>query len=212
MIAAGELEIGGNGPIDPKPGLPGSIGLDAGGNGSGPENQEILVDLGSSVKNNNPDGKPQWSLGGDDSDMFTIDENGVLTLKPQDAENPRDSDGNGTYVVEVTVTDPDTGATDTITITITVNNVVELATDVKVVDGAGAEITGNPVVGTTLHSAVTLDDGAGEKLDRTDATYQWQRALNGTEDWADVNGAISATYITTGADQGYKFRVDANGK
>ncbi|MGN5287844.1 hypothetical protein [Aeromonas sp. 11P] len=211
-IAAGDLEIGGEGPIVENPGIPGSIGLDGDGNGSGPENQEIKVDIGSSVSNNNNGGDLEWSLGGDDSSQFTIDDNGVLTLKPQDAENPLDSDGNGTYVVEVTVTDPATGAQDTITITITVDNVVEAATDVKVVDEAGVVITGNPVVGTTLHSAVTLDDGAGEKLDRADATYQWQRALDGTEDWAGVAGATSATYTTTGADQGYKFRVDANGK
>lgn len=212
MIAAGELEIGGGGPIVEKPGIPGSIGLDGAGNGTGPENQEIKVDIGSSVTNNNTDGELEWSISGPDSGQFTIDENGVLTLKPQDAESPLDNDGNGTYVVEVKVKDPITGAEDTITITITVTNVVEVATDVKVVDESGVAISDNPMVGITLHSSVTLDDGAGEKLDRTDATYQWQRALDGTEDWVDVHGATSATYTSTGEDQGYKFRVDANGK
>ncbi|MFM5630708.1 hypothetical protein [Aeromonas sp. R4-2] len=212
-IAAGELEIGGEGPIDPNPEIPGSIAIDANGNGHGPENQEIKVDIGSSVTNNNAGGELEWSLGGADSGQFSIDENGVLTLKPQDAENPLDSDGNGTYVVEVTVKDPVTGAEDTITITITVDNVVEQATAVKVVDAAGAEITGNPVVGDVLHSEVTLNDGAGAKRDRTDATYQWQRRNTVTDgEWEEVTGATSATYTLTGADQGYEFRVDANGK
>lgn len=213
-IAAGDLEIGGEGPIDPNPEIPGSIAIDANGNGHGPENQEIKVDIGSSVTNNNAGGELEWSLGGADSGQFSIDENGVLTLKPQDAENPLDSDGNGTYVVEVTVKDPVTGAEDSITITITVDNVVEQATAVKVVDAAGAEITGNPVVGDVLHSEVTLDDGAGAKRDRDDATYQWFRRDSRVADseFVKVDGATSATYTLTGADQGYEFQVDANGK
>lgn len=212
-IAAGTLEIGG-GPIDPTPEIPGSIALDANGKGSGPENTEIKVDLGSTVTSNNPGGELVWSVGGGDGGHFTIDDNGVLTLKPQDAENPLDTDGNGTYVVEVTVTDPVTGATDKITVEITVTNVTENATSVKVVDEAGADITGNPVVGTTLHSAVTLDDGAGEKRDRNDATYQWERRDSRTTGaaWEAVVGATNPTYTLSGADQGFEFRVDANGK
>lgn len=213
IIASGSLEIGG-GPIEPDPAIPGSIALGSDGKGSGPENTEIKVDLGSTVTSNNPSGKLEWSVGGVDSGHFTIDENGVLTLKPQDAENPLDSDANGTYVVEVTVKDPITGATDTITIEITVTNVIENATSVKVVDDSGADITGNPVVDTTLHSAVTLDDGAGEKRDRNDATYQWERRDSRTTGatWEAVVGATNPTYTLTGADQGYEFRVDANGK
>ncbi|MGL4748796.1 MAG: hypothetical protein ACRDAR_20280 [Aeromonas veronii] len=213
-IAAADLDIGGKGPIEPNPGIPGSIAIDGDGNGHGPENQEIKVDIGASVSTNNPDGELSWSLSGDDSGQFTIDTNGVLTLKPQDAENPLDSDGNGSYVVEVTVKDPATGAEDTIVITITVDNVVEVATAVKVVDAAGVEISGNPVVGTTLHAAVTLNDGAGEKLDRADATYQWERrdSRDAGAVWTEVTGATNPTYTLTGADQGYEFRIDANGK
>lgn len=213
MIAAGSLEIGG-GPIEPDPGIPGSIALGSDGKGSGPENTEIKVDLGSTVTSNNPGGELEWSIGGADGGQFTIDDNGVLTLKPQDAENPRDTDSNGSYIVEVTVKDPITGATDTITIEITVTNVTETATSVKVVDEAGADITGNPIVGTTLHSAVTLDDGAGEKRDRNDATYQWERRDGRTAGaaWVAVAGATNPTYTLTGADQGFEFRVDANGK
>lgn len=212
-IVAGELVIGGGGPIVENPNIPGSIGLDIDGNGNGPENQEIKVDIGSSVTNNNSGGELEWSLGGDDSSQFTIDENGVLTLKPQDNEKPLDSDSNGTYVVEVTVTDPATGAQDTITVTITVDNVVEIATSVKVVDATGADITGNPVVGDVLHTAVTLNDGAGEKRDRTDATYKWERRNTVTNgEWEVVVDAEGPTYTLIGADQGYEFRVDANGK
>ena len=203
-IAAGDLEIGGEGPI---------IGIDTDGNGTGVENQEIKVDIGSSVTNNNTGGDLEWSIAGADSGQFTIDDNGVLTLKPQNFEDPVDSDGDGAYVVEVTVKDPATGAEDTITITITITDVAENATAVKVVDATGTEITGNPIVGDVLHSAVTLDDGLGEKLDRTDATYQWQRrdtVNSGT--WVDVAGATNPTYTVTGADQGFEFRVDANGK
>ncbi|PJG58325.1 hypothetical protein [Aeromonas cavernicola] len=215
-LVAGELEIGGEGPIDPNPEIPGSIGLDADGKGSGPENQEIKVDIGSSVTSSNPDANLEWSLGGADAGQFTVDENGVLTLKPQDAENPVDSDGNGTYVVEVTVTDPATGASDTVIVEITVVNVVEVATAVKVVNASGAEITGNPIVGDVLHTAVTLNDGAGEKRDRTDATYKWERRVArvvGSEgEWMTVSGETSPTYTVKAEDQGYEFRVDANGK
>lgn len=210
-IAAGDLEIGGEGPIDPNPEIPGSIAIDASGNGHGPENQEIKVDIGSSVTTNNPDGTLEWSLSGDDSSQFTIDENGVLTLKPQDRENPQDNGEDNTYVVTVTVTDPATGATDDIDITITVDNVEEHATAVKVVDAAGVEITGNPVVGDVLHSEVTLDDGAGAKRDRTDAVYKWERRNTVTDgEWETVGD--TPTYTLTGADQGYEFRLDADGK
>lgn len=212
LVEAGSLNIKDD-PIDPNPSVPGSIGLDGSGNGSGPENTEIKVDLGANVTNNNPNGSLVWELSGPDQGMFTVDGQGVLTLKPQDYENPADSDGNNTYVVTVKVTDPVTGATDEKVVTITINNVAENATAVEVVDAAGNPLATNPVVGDTLHSAVTLDDGAGRKLDRADATYQWQRRNTVTNgEWEVVAGAVNPTYTLNGADQGYEFRIDANGK
>ncbi|HDO1322949.1 TPA: cadherin repeat domain-containing protein [Aeromonas veronii] len=212
-IAAGSVDIG-NGEIKANPNIKESIGIDANGKGHGSENKEIKVDIGSSVTNNNTGGKLEWGVSGQDSAQFTIDKDGVLTLKPQDAEKPLDSDANGSYTVVVTVTDPATGAKDNTTITITVDNVVEVATAVKVVDAKGAAITGNPIVGDTLHAAVTLNDGAGEKLDRADATFKWERRNTTVTDgkWEAVKDAVGATYKLTGADQGYEFRVDASGK
>lgn len=211
VIAAGDLNIGGGGPIEPNGS--GTIGLDANGNGSGPENQEIKVDLGNAVVTNNPGGTLEWSLSGPDSGKFTVNDNGVLTLAPQDFEDPQDADGNNTYEVTVKVKDPVTGAEDEQLVVITITNVVEAATAVKVVDAAGADITKNPIVGDVLHSAVTLDDGKGEKIDRGDATYQWQRRdTRSGGDWVDIAGATGPTYTLTGEDQGYEFRVDANGK
>ncbi|PJG57996.1 cadherin domain-containing protein [Aeromonas cavernicola] len=220
-IIAGNVNIDLGEGIDKDVNIPGSIDIDANGNGHGPENTEIKVDMGSSIaENNNPNGDLTWSISGPDAGQFEIDENtGVVTLKPQDAENPKDADGNGTYEVQVTVTDPATGATDEITIVITVDNTVEEAESVRVVDANGVSITGNPVVGTELHSAVTLKDGLNntpgvEVRDRADATYQWQRRDTRTADseWVNVDGATNPTYTLTGADQGFEFRVDANGK
>lgn len=173
--------------------------------------------LALAATSNNPNANLEWALdGGADAALFSINPaTGELTMAAKDFEAPADSDTNNTYVVTVKVTDSVSGATTSMELTVTVTNVVETATSVEVVDGAGVVISGNPLVGTVLHSKVTLDDGQGAVTDRTDATYQWQRngsAVGQPNTWVDIVGATGATYTVTAEDQGYEVRVDANGK
>lgn len=179
------------------------------------ENDAYSLNL-AVASNNNPNPVYNWEIeDGLDKALFAIDAStGQLTMAAKDFEAPTDSDANNTYLVKVKVTDTVSGATSSIELTVTVTNVVENATTVEVVDDAGVAVTGNPLVGTTLHTMVTLDDGQGAKQDRTDATYQWQRNGDaiGQPGWVDISGATGATYTVTAEDQGYEIRVDANGK
>ncbi|MGL4751482.1 MAG: hypothetical protein ACRCXB_03520 [Aeromonadaceae bacterium] len=178
------------------------------------ENADYSVTL-TTASNNNPNPVLKWELdGGADAAMFAIDEaTGKLTMAAKDFEAPEDVGADNTYIVTVKVTDTVTGATATKEITVTVTNVVEDVELVTIIDGAGNEVSGNPLVGTVLHTKVTLDDGKGAVIDRTDATYKWQRAHNTTPTtWNDISGATEATYTVTAEDQGYLILVDVNGK
>lgn len=139
------------------------------------------------------------------------------------------TDANGEVLVELThnaaevITviaawdDAGTAGTAQDSVTFTVSNLIAATDGVLVVDAANAPIAGNPVVGSTLHSRVTLQGETSiPAIDRTQTpggktiTYQWQRSVTGANTWTDVNGATGASYDLRGNDQGYDFRVDAN--
>lgn len=101
----------------------------------------------------------------------------------------------------------------------TVSDLIVGTNGVLIVDASNQELTGNPVVDTTLHSRVTLQGEASPaSADRTQTpsgktiTYQWQRRNTqiGGALWEDIPTATGVTYPVVGADQGYEFRVDAN--
>lgn len=101
----------------------------------------------------------------------------------------------------------------------TVSDVIATTNGVLIVDGSNVEVTGNPIVDTTLHSRVTLQgEVSPAAADRTQTpsgktiSYQWQRRDTqvGGALWEDIPAATGVTYQVVGADQGYEFRVDAN--
>ncbi|KAE9625319.1 hypothetical protein GL272_14050 [Aeromonas veronii] len=179
------------------------------------ENEPFSLSL--VVSSDNPSPIYEWELnGGADANLFNIvKDTGELTMSAKDFEEPEDSDTNNSYIVDVKVTDTVSGAMATIELAINVVNVIKDIVNVEVVDTNGVAIVGNPLVGTVLHTKVTLDDGNGFVIDSTNATYQWQRngkAVGQNDTWIDITNATSATYTVTAEDQGYEIRVDANGK
>lgn len=166
--------------------------------------------------NNNPNPMLEWEIsGGADALKFSLmRESGELTMSAKDFEAPEDDDSDNSYNVSVKVTDSVTGATSTRDLTITVVNIVENVNSVRIVDDKGVDMDGNPIVGTTLHTLTALDDNAGAILDRRDVTYRWQRngAEVGDDSWSDITDANQETYEVKAEDQGYKIRVDVNGK
>ena len=78
-------------------------------------------------------GTVRWSLGGQDSRLFTISEQGEFSFRedsPPDYDLPGDSDGDNVYQVTVQVTDDDSN-TESLDVTVTVTDVNE-----------GPEVTG----------------------------------------------------------------------
>ena len=139
------------------------------------------------------DGDPiEWSLGGADADLFTID-GGVLAFKKSpDYENPN-SQSVGTRadknVYNVTV--EATGGM--LKVVVTVTNV----------DEAG-KITLNkpqPQVGRGLEATLADQDGGV-----TDDVWQWARSEDG-ETWTDIEGATRQTRNPVAEDVGSYLRA-----
>ncbi|WFO49606.1 inverse autotransporter beta domain-containing protein [Aeromonas veronii] len=89
----------------------------------------------------------------------------------------------------------------------------QIATDgVRVTDQTGGDVPVNAPVGTTLYANVRLEGESVGQTGRADMqltdgsrlTYQWQRTNDGVN-WSDIG--TQDRYTTTGADQGYTFRV-----
>ncbi|PJG58324.1 hypothetical protein CUC53_13225 [Aeromonas cavernicola] len=137
----------------------------------------------------------------------------LLWVGYMDYENPRDANRDNVYDITVTIRDRVRNISASKNIRYTVTNVLEDVTSIRVVDGSSNNLSGNPVVGQVLHSAVILNDGQGERLDRSDVNYQWKRTdsrVGGSP--VAISGATSATYTVKAEDQGYKFRVEVIGK
>lgn len=86
---------------------------------------------------------------------------------------------------------------------------------VLITDEVGNEISATPMTGTILYANVRLTGeqlgqvkrGAMQLSDGTHLTYQWQRTNDGVN-WSNVGDQDS--YITSGADQGFTFRVSVS--
>ena len=134
-----------------------------------------------------------WSLGGDDSNFFSITE-GVLSFKnPPDFENPADAGPNNTYNVTVTVSDG--SLTDDIDVTITVTNV----------DEAGKVTLSSlqPQARTGLVATATDPD-----IIKVHESWKWEISSvpNG---WSPITGANAGTYVPLDGDVGKSLRVTA---
>ena len=132
-----------------------------------------------------------WSLGGDDSNLFSIT-GGALSFKNSpDFENPADAGSNNTYSVTVTVSDG--SLTDDVEVTVTVTNV----------DEAG-EVTLSalqPQARTGLVATVTDPDTIV-----THDTWLWEIS-SGPTNWSRITGANAGTYVPLDGDVGKHLRV-----
>ncbi len=164
---------------------------------------------------NNPNAQIEWTLSGPDVSQFNSKEpsNNILSIPAKNYEVPTDENKDNIYEIIVTARDVLTGAQATINVSVSILDVKEMALAAEVVDSNGVAISGNPIVGQTLHSNVTFDDNLGKIQYRSDATYQWKRTnrLVGSTPVV-IPGATQSTYTLKGSDQGYTFRVEANAK
>ena len=123
----------------------------------------------------------ELSLGGDDEDVFSLSETGVVTFDSDpNREDPKDANQDSVYKINVVATDED-GLTGMLAVTITVNNVDE--------DGSVSLSSIQPAIGRALTASVSDPDNGI-------TSEQWQWARSGTEggDFTDIEGATSATY------------------
>ena len=144
-------------------------------------------------------GEVVWSLSGDDSGNFSIDD-GVLRfhidpispnvfLQLPDFEDPADADTDNIYSVTVAASDnAATPTTVTKDVTVTVTNQEE--------PGTFTLSPTRPRVGTALNATLTDPDGSTSGVART-----WERSTGPTT-WAAIDGAASSSYTPTAADAG----------
>ena len=151
-------------------------------------------------------GEVVWSLSGDDSGNFSIDD-GVLRfhidpispnvfLQLPDFEDPADADTDNIYSVTVTASDnAATPTTVTKDVTVTVTNQDE--------PGTLTLSPTRPRVGTALNATLTDPDGSTSGV-----AWTWERSTGPTT-WAAIDGAASSSYTPTAADAGHYLRATA---
>ena len=152
------------------------------------ENTAAGMDIGNPVAANDANGDTlAYTLRGTDAASFDIDSGtGQITVgtgTTLDFEATQN-----TYMVIVTATDPDS-VSDMVTVTITVTNMDE--------EGTVTMSSTTPAVGTALTASLTdLDSPDGV----TGATWQWARSSDGLTGWANIPGAMSASYTPVDPD------------
>ena len=138
-----------------------------------------------------------WSLGGSDSDDFSIGAStGILTFDSSpDYENPTDTGRNNVYNVTVVVTDDGSPSMSSkLEVTVTVVNVDEL--------GSVTLLPSNPSVDTTITATLSDPDD-----NVTNTSWQWQRSSNGTSGWSNISGATGSRYTVASGDGGKWLQV-----
>ncbi|HGY4723554.1 TPA: ZirU family protein [Citrobacter amalonaticus] len=79
---------------------------------------------------------------------------------------------------------------------------------VVIVDGGGAALAGNPLVGDTVVAKTTCADGS---IDCSGLTYRWQiETAAGSNTFSDISGATSKEYTVLKGDQKRKLQVIVN--
>lgn len=138
----------------------------------------------TTVVASDPDGDDvAFSLTGPDASLFTITSAGVLTLGPQDSEDPADADGNNTYVVTILASDGE--LTDSQVLTVTVTNQDE----------------DNTVIGGVLSGSVT----------ETTSTDPGVPTATGQMSATDPDGPDDMFVVSNGTAQFGTFSVSAGG-
>ena len=145
-----------------------------------------------------PEGEPiTWSVSGDDSEDFSI-ENGVLRFKEApDFEAPADAGTNNMYAVTVQASDGGVGTTATEEVTIEVTNVDE--------PGTVTLSTLQPQVDVVI--TATLDDPDNETANTI--TWQWYRGSSPITGADDGENSITSMYTPATGDIGSSLRARA---
>ena len=129
----------------------------------------------------------RWSLAGNDAGDFRISTGGELTFGTSpDYEAAADANRDNVYMVTVTANDGTNTATEEVTVTVT--NMDE--------DGTVSLSSTAPAVGTALTASVTDPDSVVTGT----TTWQWARSSDGLTGWANIPGAMSASYTPVDPD------------
>ncbi len=149
----------------------------------------------------------EWTLGGTDSDHFSIDTPpGALRFaldevsprifsEPPDFEAPVDGDEANTYELTLSAS-AGTSVTAAHTLTVTVTDVDE--------EGELSLSSTLPALGAVLTADLSDPDGVTDGT----AVWQWERST-GRNSWAVIDGAAAASYTPVAADTHTFLRVTA---
>ena len=133
-----------------------------------------------------------WSLSGEDSEAFTIGEDGALRFKVSpDYENPADANRNNTYLVTIGASDGQN--TGTIESSVAIADADDLGTLVLPVEA--------PRIGAVLTAHLTDQDTG-----IADAVWSWEQSNDGI-DWQVIPGAEFSEYLPTEDDRGGYLRA-----
>ena len=133
-----------------------------------------------------------WSLSGEDSEAFTIGEDGALRFKVSpDYENPADANRDNTYLVTIGASDGQNTGT------------IESSVEVADADDVGALVlpVEAPRIGAVLTAQLT-DQDAGI----ADTVWTWERSIDGSN-WQVIAGAESSEYTPIADDRGGYLRA-----
>ena len=125
-----------------------------------PENQTAVLNIDSTDDVDSEGNGLTYSLsGGNDADLFTINNEGVLSFKEApDFEEPGDDNGDNVYNVEVAVTDSDS-LTTTQTLNVTVSDVSEASEDVAptITTQSSVTVSENQIAVLNINSTDDVD-------------------------------------------------------
>ena len=195
VLVAGGGETSAQAPPDPSTTVPSTPGVDP----TGDEAPVISGPTGVSFEENatadvavftatGPGGdEVTLSLGGVDSDAFTLTGGTLGFGSPPDFESPGDGDADNVY--EVTLSASDGGSSRSLSITVTVTNVDE--------PGAVALSSEQPQPGTALTATLSDPDGSVSGVG-----WQWGHAGGDA-----IDGATSSSYTPVAADSGKSLAV-----
>ncbi len=143
-------------------------------------------------------GEVTWSLSGDDSDDFAINQGALSFVSPPNYEAPTDADADNLYRVRIHASDEQNKAS--LQVTVSVFNRSFDDDEVPV-------ITGTVQVGQTLTADMSLITDSDK--DATTFVYRWFSSDSATTDIWDtvIDGANSASYTLTAADIGKSITV-----
>lgn len=148
----------------------------------------------------------QWSLGGDDADLFELDPIGVVRFlldpvspgifaEPPDFEAPVDDGADNTYETTLTATAGST-VSQPFSLQVTVTDVDE--------DGEVSLSSTRPALGAALTAVLSDPDGVTAES----ASWKWERST-GRNSWVAIASAAAASYTPAAADTNAFLRVTA---